>query len=48
MNTETIEKLIYTLNQIEVHGQSNLDKLLGCIMLLKSELSNVKEVNTDG
>lgn len=49
MNEETIAKVIHTLNQIEVHGKENLDKLLGCIMVLEKEIekSRAKEVKTD-
>lgn len=28
--------MIHTLDSIEVHGKDNLDKLLGCILLLES------------
>lgn len=28
--------IIHTLDSIEVHGKDNLDKLLGCILLLES------------
>lgn len=28
--------IIRTLDSIEVHGKDNLDKLLGCILLLES------------
>lgn len=49
-----LEKIISTLNSIEVHGKDNLDKLLGCIMVLEdleAELANNKvktEDNADG
>jgi hypothetical protein len=44
--------VVYTLNQIEVHGEANLNKLLGCIqsvaevreMLAKA----MPEVSADG
>lgn len=47
------KNLIYTLNSIEVHGKDNLDKLLGCIMILErmqeeSKICSDKEENADG
>lgn len=50
MNEKTITQLIYTLNQIEVHGQQNLSMLLGCVETLQLALSEIKakEVNADG
>ena len=50
MNESTIKSIISTLNSIEVRGKDNLDKLLGCIMVLENMLAESieKEVNTDG
>ena len=50
MSRETLSRIITTLNQIEVKGKDNLDKLLGCIMVLERMLSESteKEVNSDG
>ena len=50
MNESTIKAIISTLNSIEVRGKDNLDKLLGCIMVLENMLAESieKEVNTDG
>ena len=37
MNTIfTLDQIISTLNNIEVKGEGNLDRLLGCIMALKA------------
>ena len=32
---ETLEKIIFTLNMIDVHGADNLSRLLGCIQELQ-------------
>ena len=40
---ETIEKIIYTLNQISVHGESDMSRMLGCIQ----ELRKLEEVSKD-
>lgn len=47
------EKIIATLNSIDVRGQDNMDKLLGCILALErmeNELKNPvnKEEDSDG
>ena len=50
---DILKQIIFTLNSIEVKGKDNLDKLLGCILLLESivnapaETDN-KEGNSDG
>ena len=52
-----LEKVIATLNAIEVHGKDNIDMLLGCILTLEQldrELNkqpknpNTEEDNTNG
>lgn len=50
-----IERIISTLNNIEVHGKNNLDMLLGCIMALeqtdaqmKQEAKKTEEEKADG
>lgn len=50
-----IERIISTLNNIEVHGKNNLDMLLGCIMALeqidaqmKQETKKMEEETADG
>ena len=40
---ETIDKIIYTLNLVEVHGADNMSRLLGCIQ----ELQKMKESDTE-
>lgn len=50
-----IERIISTLNNIEVHGKNNLDMLLGCIMALEQieaqmeqETKKMEEETADG
>lgn len=45
-----LEQIIYTLNSIEVKGKDNLDKLLGCILMLEQMQaeSNKQEENENG
>ena len=47
----TIDDVISTLNDIEVHGKKNLDKLLGAIMALefmkKADEGKISEVVTE-
>ena len=35
MDTTRLTQVINTLNQIEVQGKDNLNKLLGCILVLE-------------
>ena len=55
----TIPQIIATLNDIEVKGKDNMDKLLGCIMALeaieqaqnnaaKEQMNTLTEVKTEG
>ena len=46
MTKKEIEKLLTTLESIEVHGKANLDKLLACIMFLDGKLK--EEEKEDG
>lgn len=56
MNTTMIRCVIATLNDIEVKGKDNLDKLLGSIMALEGIVQQMeqpapeehKEVEADG
>lgn len=41
-----LNDLIYSLNQVEVHGKQNLDILLGCIQTLEQLKGMVKTVTT--
>lgn len=43
MTKEEIQKIITTLESIEVHGRANLDKLLACIMFLDGKLKESEE-----
>ena len=48
MNVDLIQKIIFTLNGVEVKGGENLDRLLGCINALKeiiAQESKEGEVN---
>ena len=47
MEINLVQALIDTLNCIEVHGEDNLSRLLGCINLLKSVV-NQTESNEGG
>lgn len=40
---QTLKKVIATLGSIEVHGKSNLDMLLGCIMALEQIESQIEQ-----
>lgn len=42
---EFLITLINTLNNIEVKGEDNLDRLLSCIIAAKQKLSEVGEMN---
>ena len=46
MTKEEIQKIITTLESIEVHGRANLDKLLACIMFLDGK--SKEEEKEDG
>lgn len=37
-----------TLNQIEVHGTGNLDRLLGCIQTLDGMITDIQEKEATG
>ncbi len=43
-----IKRVIYTINQVDVRGKDNMDKLLGCIQTMErllEQLSARKEGN---
>ena len=48
----TLQEILNTLNQIEVKGKDNLDRLLGAIMaleiLIESQKSKGEEENREG
>lgn len=39
---EILDNLIFSLNQVEVHGKKNLDIMLGCIQTLEKLRGMVK------
>ena len=41
----TIQIVINTLNQIEVKGKANMDRLLGAILTLESVAANLSKQN---
>lgn len=41
-----LEKLIFTLEKIEVNGKNNLDMLLGCILTLEKLIEAIEETET--
>ncbi len=46
MNSETIMAIINTLNQVEVKGYANMDKIVGIINVLSEEIRRLDgEVN---
>lgn len=38
----TIARIIYTINQVDVRGKDNMDKLLGCIQALEGLQERMK------
>lgn len=48
MEMNLLQAVINTLNSIEVHGKDNLSKLLGCINLLESVLTEPDEQKEEG
>lgn len=45
---EFLKTLISTLNNIEVHGRDNLDRLLATIMAAEQKLEELRTEETDG
>lgn len=43
MTEEFLQRLIYSLNLIEVKGRDNMDALLGCIVECEKELRRIRE-----
>lgn len=43
---EILDTLIFSLNQVEVHGKKNLDIMLGCIQTLE-KLSGMVKTKTE-
>ena len=42
MDYKTLKTLLNTLNRIAVSGEENMNMLLGCIQLLKSEITRAE------
>lgn len=45
---ENIMAIINTLNSVEVRGKENLDKMLGCIMLLEKMMTEENKGENNG
>ena len=43
MGTTLLQKIVLTLEDVEVHGSDNLSKLLGCINALNQIINHPKE-----
>lgn len=43
MGTTLLQKIVLTLEDVEVHGSDNLSKLLGCINALNQIINQPKE-----
>lgn len=40
-----VDDVVYTLNTIEIHGEDNLNRLLGCIQVLKRISSDLDAIS---
>lgn len=47
MTIAEIQKIITTLESIEVHGRANLDKLLACIMFLDGKAKELEKAESE-
>ena len=47
MTIKEIQKIITTLEIIEVHGRQNLDKLLACIMFLDGKVKELEKAESE-
>ena len=45
---EVFNSLLATLNDIEVKGKDNMDKLLGCIMACEHQLAKIRAEESTG
>lgn len=43
MDATTVQALINTLNRIQITGKDNMSMLMGCIVVLESELKRQQE-----
>lgn len=39
--TKDLQRLLYTLNQLQVQGRDNLDRLLGCIQTVERRIASL-------
>lgn len=49
--TTILSRVLFTMEQIDVHGKTNMNKMLGCIQeleKLKAMLEQAGSVSTDG
>jgi hypothetical protein len=44
MNEFEIRAVLSELNRLEVHGEKNLDILLGCISYMKSKVKEIEDI----
>lgn len=44
---ETIRQVIATLNDVEVKGKHNIDRMLGCILTLEKVVNLIKHARED-
>ena len=47
MDKQKLISILRTLNNIEVHGKQNMDRLLGCIQAIESMLTESEEKESD-
>ena len=43
---EFLERLLQSLNEIEVKGKANIDILLGCMMAIEKAIAQLNETET--
>ena len=47
MNENEIKAVLLELNRVEVHGENNLDILLGCISFMKTKLREIERIKKE-
>lgn len=47
IDTGTIQKVVYTLKQIDVRGYDSMDRLVGLVMLFENCLQNAVPVSVE-
>lgn len=43
---QKLQNVKYTLNQVEVHEESNLERMLGCIRTLREAIGQLQQTKT--